>query len=144
MNDTLLRLYNLLPSPLRSVPASLRGYYLSAWRYGPETGRMAEETLERDHWGAARWQAWQEEKLAFVLHLAATRVPYYREQWAERRRKGDRASWEYLENWPILDKESVRGHSEAFVVEGLNIRRLFNDHTSGTTGKPLDIYKIGR
>ena len=34
MTDTLLKAYHGLPAPLRSVAASLRGLYLSYWRYG--------------------------------------------------------------------------------------------------------------
>ena len=105
MTDTLLKAYHGLPAPLRSVAASLRGLYLSYWRYGSETERLVEEALDRESWTPGQWKAWHEERLAHVLHRAATRVPYYREQWAARRRRGDRASWEYLENWPILEKE---------------------------------------
>src|SRR2546428_3945524 len=107
MSDTLLRLYHRLPAPTRSVAASLRGAYLRSWRYGPETERLVAEALERESWSQQRWKAWQEEQLAYVLHRAATRVPYYREQWTERRRRGDQASLQYLENWTILEKEPL-------------------------------------
>src|SRR5919108_1156824 len=114
MRDTVLRLYHRLPAPTRSVAASLRGLYLRSWRYGPETERLVAEALEREQWSPERWKIWQEERLAYVLHRAATQVTYYREQWAARRRRGDRASWEYLENWPILEKEVVRETPRAF------------------------------
>src|SRR2546430_6312499 len=106
MSDILLRLYHRLPAPGRSVATSLRGLYLRSWRYGPESERLVAEALERERWSAERCKAWQEERLAYVLHRAATRVPYYREQWAARRRQGNRASWAYWENWPILEKEA--------------------------------------
>ena len=80
----------------------MRGLYLSSWRYGPESERLVEEALEREGWSPARWRSWQEERLAYVLHRAITQVPYYRAQWAERRRHGDGSSSELLENWPIL------------------------------------------
>jgi phenylacetate-CoA ligase len=67
-------------------------------------------------------------------------VPYYREQWAARRRQGNRASWEYLENWPILEKEYLRQNPTAFVADDCVIRHMFYEHTSGTTGKPLDLW----
>jgi phenylacetate-CoA ligase len=78
--------------------------------------------------------------LAFVLHRAATQVPYYREQWSFRRRHGDRASWEYLENWPILNKEAIRSNPHAFVATDCNVRKMYHEHTSGTTGKALDLW----
>src|SRR5262245_40740114 len=140
MNGALLHFYHRLPAPMRFAAASLRGVYLSSWRYGPKTDQLVEEALHREHWDSRLWKSWQEEQLAFVLNRAATRVPYYREQWAARRRTGDHASWKYLENWPILDKDSVRQNGAAFVADDCNVRRMFHEHTSGTTGKPLDLW----
>jgi phenylacetate-CoA ligase len=141
MSDLLLRAYHRLPNPLRSVAASVHGLSLRAWRYGPETDRLVAEALDREKWSPERWKAWQEERLASVLHYAATQVPYYREQWSARRRRGDRASAEYLENWPILEKEAIREHSRALVADNLNIRHTFHLNTSGTTGKPLSLFQ---
>ena len=86
----------------------MRGYYLRSWRYGPETERIAAETIQREHWTPDQWREYQSDNLSKLLHRAATQVPYYREMWAERRRRGDNASWESLENWPIVDKEDIR------------------------------------
>lgn len=140
MADMFLKAYHSLPVPLRTVVASLRGFYLRSWRYGPETERLAEEAIGRESWSPAQWKTWQEERLAYVLNRAATQVPYYREQWATRRRRGDGASWEYLENWPILEKETVRQNPRAFVADGCNIRHMFHERTSGTTGKPMNLW----
>ncbi len=140
MSSTLLRLYQSLPAPLRSLAASAHGQRLRAWRYGPETESLAAEAIEREQWEPQRWQQWQEERLARILHIAATRVPYYRQAWEARRRKGDRASWEVLENWPILEKEALRANPLAFVADGCDPRRMLHEHTSGTTGKPLDLW----
>jgi len=114
---------------------------LRQWRYGPETESLVTEALDRERWSPQRWKSWREERLAYVLHRAATRVPYYREQWAARRRRGDRASWEYLENWPILEKDAVRENPKALVADDVNIRGMFHLHTSGTTGKPLSLFQ---
>ena len=140
MKDEMLRLYHHLPGPVRSLVASARGYQLRSWRYGAETEELIAEALEREHWTSERWKTWQENRLSFILNRAATRVPYYREQWAERRRHGDRSSWEYLENWPPLEKESLRKHSKAFLADDCNLRMLSHLQTSGTTGKPLDLW----
>jgi phenylacetate-CoA ligase len=113
---------------------------LRSWRYGADTERLIEEALSRESWAPEQWRVWQEERLAYVLHRAATKVPYYREQWALRRRRGDRASWEYLENWPILEKNSVKENSESFVADDCNLRWMFHERTSGTTGKPMNLW----
>jgi phenylacetate-CoA ligase len=75
-----------------------------------------------------------------VLNRAATRVPYYRNLWRERRLKGDRASYELLENWPILEKEPLREQARAFVADDCDVARMFHEQTSGTTGKSLDLW----
>jgi phenylacetate-CoA ligase len=98
------------------------------------------EALEREQWSPEGWKSWQEERQAYVLHRAATQVPYYRKQWVARRRQGDQASWEVLDNWPILEKEPLRENPAAFVAEDCDIRRMFHEHTSGTTGKSLDLW----
>lgn len=140
MNDGLLSLYHQMPQPIRSLVASIRGFYLRSWRYGPETECLAEEALSRERWNPEQWRAWQRERLAYVLHRAATRVPYYRQQWAERRRQGDRASWEDLENWPILEKDTIRENARAFVADDCDVSKMFHERTSGSTGKPLSLW----
>jgi len=141
MSDTLLNIYHRLPEWMRSGAASLHGLHLRSWRFGPETPRLVREVLERDHWDASQWRSWQQEQLAHVLHRAATRVPYYRDHWARRRRQGDSSSWELLENWPVLEKEEVRKQPRAFLADDCDPRRMFYAHTSGTTGTPVDLWR---
>ena len=143
MTGAAQRLYDLLPPVAQSGAASLRGFYLRAWRYGAETERLVAEAQERESWPEARWRAWREERVGRLLHRAATRVPFYRRQWEERRRRGDRSAVERLENWPILRKESLRERAEEFIAEDRDRRKLFAEQTSGTTGTPLRLW-IGR
>jgi len=139
-----LRLYHGLPAPARSVAATLHGWYLRWWRYGPDAERLVAEARERERWSAERWRVWREERLAYLLHRAATRVPYYRQQWEARRRNGDCASWEQLEHWPILEKDAVRAQPRAFVADDCDVRRMLREQTSGTTGKPLVLWRSRR
>jgi phenylacetate-CoA ligase len=122
------------------MAASLRGYYLKWWRYDNQTDRVVDEILERDFWNERQWSIWKSERLAFLLERAATRVPFYRRVWAERRRQGDTASWSYLENWRILEKEEVRTNPLEFVADDCEPSRMFHDHTSGTTGTSLSLW----
>lgn len=135
-----LQIYHQLPPWARNFAASLRGYYLSRWRYDAQTEKLVEEALERDYWSEKEWKDWQKERLSFVLHRAATRVPFYREQWATRRQNGDKSSWEYLENWRILEKQDLRNRKTEFVADDCNRSKMFHDNTSGTTGTSLDIW----
>jgi phenylacetate-CoA ligase len=118
----------------------MRGHYLARWRYGPETESLVAEALDREQWSADRWQTFQAERLARILTRAARNVPYYREQWAARRRRGDRSAVDVLENWPILEKESLRTHPAAFLAEDCNPRKMFREYTSGTSGTSIDLW----
>src|SRR2546422_9079486 len=131
----------MIRRPPRSTLFPYTTLFRSWSRYGRDTPRLVAEAQEREHWIAAQWDAWREERLAYVLPRAATRVPYYRAQWSARRRQGDHASWEVLENWPILDNERVREPPAAFIADDRNPRWMFNEHTSGTTGKPLVLWR---
>ena len=141
MTDALMKIYHRLPPAGRSAAASARGFYLRSWRYGRRTEALIEAAIERETWSEEKWTRYQEEQLAFVLHRAATQVPYYRHQWETRRRLGYRGSWEQLENWPILSKEILRTNGQAFVADDRKPRRMFRERTSGTTGKPLDLWR---
>lgn len=140
MERSLINFYQSLPYALRSVTASTWGYYLRWLRYSRETEKLAADALQRDHWTPSQWQNWTGERLAYILHRAATRVPFYRDYWSGRRARGDRSSWERLENWPLLNKESVRKSPEAFVADDCNPRRMHVWSTSGSTGTPLRLY----
>jgi phenylacetate-CoA ligase len=140
MKQGLLRIYHQLPAPARSIVASAQGRYLSWWRYGKETDSIISEALSRESWSPERLRAWQEERMAEMLHFAATQVPYYRKLWAGRRLRGDKRSWECLENWPVLEKEPLRREPLAFVADTYSTNKLFHLNTSGTTGKSLDLW----
>jgi phenylacetate-CoA ligase len=135
------QIYHSLPYPLRVLGASVYGYYLRGWRYGFDTENRVERAIERESWSPEEWKVWREERLAYVLHRAAHKVPYYRAHWEERRRKGDQSSCERLENWPILEKEDLRQHPEAFIADDCNPSLMFHKTTSGTTGKPVQVWK---
>ncbi len=141
MNSAVLQIYYSLPQWTRSMAATARGAYLHYWRYDGHTEQRVQEALERDLWRPEQWKKFQDERLAYVLHRAATQVPYYREVWSKRRQKGDRASWEYLENWELLEKEPIRLNPGAFVAEDCDTRSMFAERTSGSTGKPLVLWR---
>lgn len=129
-------LYYRLPYPGRCLAASLRGYFLDRWRYGAATPRLVEEALARESWTNVEWQDFQSGALAAALERAVRRVPFYRRLWS--RRTGDPRR---LADWPVLDKESVRNDPRAFLVDGLDPRRMLLEPTSGSTGTPLTLWR---
>lgn len=136
-----MKIYHALPAPLRSLAASWHGYRLRRWRYGEETDRLAAQARERESWTPAQWRRWESEQLTRLLHRAATRVPYYRQHWRERSQRGDKASFEILENWPVLQKETLRRDAAAFVADDCDKSKMVCEHTSGTTGTPVDLWQ---
>ena len=90
----LLSIYHRLPYPLKVAAANLKGFQLRRWRYGKGTEQLVAETQERESWSASDWQRWQEAQLEFILHRAATQVPYYRDYWQKQRRKNNRLAWD--------------------------------------------------
>lgn len=135
-----LKVYHRMPAWTQSLSASVRGYYLNASRYDGQTEILVEEALERERWSAEQWHEWQQERLSFLLNRAATKVPYYREIWSNRRRDGDHSSWEYLENWRPVEKSEVRSRPKEFIADDIRVRSMVHEHTSGTTGTSLDLW----
>jgi phenylacetate-CoA ligase len=135
------QIYRLGPPGLRNLAATFVGYYFRRWRYGSETDLLVASAIERESWASAQWQNWHKQQVAQLLSRAATRVPYYRAYWEERRRQGDTRSWETLSNWPILTKEDLRRNPAAFLADDCNPRRMFQSQTSGSTGTPLRLWQ---
>ena len=140
MMTNLLNVYYRMPQPMRSVMATGYGYMVRSRRYGKLTRELVNVAHKREQWSAQEWREWQEAKLYRLLDHAATRVPYYRQHWQERRAQGDLSSWLELENWPVLRKDAVRERPEEFIAEGLR-HKLYWDRTSGSTGKPIKTWK---
>jgi phenylacetate-CoA ligase len=137
----ILSIYNRLPYPFQVFAVSVYGIQLGLTRYSKDTERLAVEALARQSWTYDQWNVWQQERLEKMLWHASRNVPFYRQQWEARRQKGDRASVELLQNWPVLSKDAVRDQPQAFVADGINLHSQVVEHTSGTTGKPLTLWK---
>jgi phenylacetate-CoA ligase len=137
----LTRIYHSLPHWARTSAGTLYGYYLQSWRYGPNTETYVQDAFDREHWAPGRAAAYQKTILQALLPRAATTVPYYRAVWSARRRSGDNSSSEVLSNWPVLEKDEIRSNARAFVAEDFRVSQLHRSQTSGTTGKPLELWQ---
>ena len=142
MSDSLLKLYQALPYPLRCLAATARGWQLHSWRYGRETDRLVEAALERETWSTSQWSAWQEERLHGLLQRAVTHVPFYRgDVVGGPVVSGHSFDWSRLENWPVLNKEPLRASPRSFLAEDCNPRKMWCERTSGSTGTPLTLWQ---
>jgi phenylacetate-CoA ligase len=138
---SLLDAYSHLPTSLRSIAGSVRGLHLLSWRYGPETDSLAADALDRDSWTGEQWRSWRSDRLSFILRRAATKLPFYRSFWQDRTRCGGDAPWLVLENWPVLKKDALRPAPSAFLADGCRTWMMYSEHTSGTTGTPLQLWR---
>lgn len=136
LTGRMIRGYHALPSWAWSFLATARGYQLKRWRYGAGTDAMVRAAIEREHWDEAAWERWRQPRLEALLRRAVERVPYYRDYWSQRRSD----AWKQLENWPILEKESVRANPLAFLADDCDPRAMFPEHTSGSTGSPVRLW----
>ena len=84
----------------------------------------------------------QSRRLQAMVKHAARHVPYYRElfnavdvPWKEIRSISD------LSKIPLLEKDDLLKGGERFVSQGMGKYLLSKARTSGTTGKPLNVYR---
>jgi phenylacetate-CoA ligase len=138
MSPAVLKIYHAMPPWVQSVAASARGLQLRRWRYSAATEQLVREAHAREHWDAAQWAAFQNDRLRQLLKRARERVPHYRDYWSAY--SGGSKAWEQLENWPILEKDVLRSNPLAFVADDCDVRKMVPEHTSGSSGKPLHLW----
>lgn len=128
-------LYARLPVAGQQLAVSAYGLYWRRLRFGPGFEETLAGFRAREHWSAGEWRAQESNEVRALLSQAAAEVPYYRETWGERERKGVAAG--RLQELPLLSKEPVRANPEAFLRDSLRGRHLLRFHTSGSTGTPI-------
>jgi phenylacetate-CoA ligase len=139
MDDWCMELYWRLPVRLQETALGLYAGYLDRLYYGRGYEEAFGQFTKLQAASADEASKWQSERLREVLHIAATRVPYYREQWR-------RVDWSSVRSaadlhlLPHLDKQTVRRHEGQFIVEGIDRKTLWLEKTSGSTGTALRIY----
>jgi len=86
-------------------------------------------------------RAYQFGKLQKLVHSAYFNTEFYRKKYDAVGFHPDQLrTWDDFTRIPLLTKDEVRQSSASMVVRTLG-RKIFPDHTSGTTGKPLDLYR---
>ena len=115
--------------------ASVKGAYLKNIRYDSITPQRIEKFLERESWSKKKWQEWVDSQLNETLYNAWKYVPFYQKYWSTSEK-----SYQNLKNWPIITKQKINESPDLFIDTRYKKSKLYHDHTSGTTGTPLDIY----
>ena len=135
-----MQMYWRLPLRIQEAIVSYHAARLEKINFGPgfeEWRRRVESWMTRTPLEA---EAWQREQLQYIIGLAATRVPFYRNDWKDLDWQTIR-TWKDLSRLPILDKHSIRQNEEQFLVEGVDRGSLWMERTSGTTGTALRIFR---
>lgn len=122
------------------MAVSLYGFFRNSWRYNSKSVALIEIAEEREQWSFAQWKIYQENALEKLLHRAYYHIPYYRNHWSKRRQGGDQSSYNDLMNWPIIDKQAIRANTMAFLADDCNPKKMYHEHTGGTSGSPLNVY----
>jgi len=135
------RIYWWAPYFAKCWMASLNARRQDRWRYGASHESMVPGILERANWPAERMAEYRDEQLRKMIRHAADRVPYYQKLFADYGIDPESIrTVEDLRRIPILDKEAIRTDSVSFVDKTLDRSKLLVSHTSGTTGKALELY----
>lgn len=141
MNALLKRLYDLAPPAVQNALLSAFSAYLGRERYGgrfPEFRALLEES---QWWDAAKMQAWQDERLRTIVRHAYEHVPYYKEVFDHHGAKPTSfRGREDLNRLPLLTRETIKRRTADLKSRRADDRKLFEGHTSGTTGSPLSLF----
>ncbi len=142
MNSTLLQIYYSLPPWSQSLVATSRGAYLRYWRYDRHTERRVQQTLEREHWSpASNGRISSRSALHICFTEPSQKFPTTGKSGVNAGRRVTVPLGNTSENWGFLEKEPIRQNPEAFVAEDCRTSRMFAERTSGTTGKPLVLWR---
>ncbi|HZD39095.1 MAG TPA: hypothetical protein VE131_00140, partial [Terriglobales bacterium] len=138
-HDWKMEVYWRLPVVLQEAALSAYAGYLDRLYYGPGYEESLERFTRLQLESAPAMAAWQNERLHSIIRIAATRVPYYREQWRSLDWRSVKSAAD-LAVLPRLDKQALRQNEQRFLVEDLDPSALWTEKTSGTTGTALRIY----
>lgn len=135
-------IYQRAPLWAQHAMFSTYGLYWRHLRLGGEWAEDVRAFRAREPWTAAQWRAYTTARLRDMLVTAVTRVPHYRDRWRETgltRADVARFEIEDLARVPELTKADVRRAPDALLVDGIRPAGIMVQHTSGSTGTPLQI-----
>jgi len=128
-------LYARVPVWLQNGMVSAYGLYWRWARFGGDYPRHLQGYLQREHFTAEEWQAYQARLLADVLKVCVQHVPFYRHAWTLAEKRG--ALDGDLSQLPLLEKTHLREQDPLFIRSDRNPLIKFRFLTSGTTGTPI-------
>lgn len=134
-----MEIYWRLPVRLQEAALSLYARYLERIYYGSVYREWKEKLREWKGWSRSSIDDWENERLMYIVELAAKHIPFYKDHWKTVNWRSVRSK-EDLNLLPVLEKESIRRNEQAFVADIHSGKSLWMEKTSGTTGTSLRIY----
>ncbi len=138
------RIYSASPVWLQNVGVSIYGVFWRHQRYGGNFPELVAQFQKRERFSFDKWREYQTVQLRALLLHASQTVPYYRHLFNSlglRTQLLENFSLEHLSSLPLLEKETIRRNSNDFLNQRLDRRHCHIEHTSGTTGTPLAIFR---
>lgn len=134
------KLYYSLPSVAQHAAFTGYGLILRSRRYNKCFRRALESLSRSEWWDPNKIEAYQDEKVRWIVRHAYHTVPFYR-RWYDSKSVDIEAIQGVadLHLLPVLTKELVRENQGALISRDYARRPLIKVLTSGTTGTPLEI-----
>ena len=130
-----IKLFQKSPHFLKYIFAYINGLKLNYWRKY-KRGQFNSMLQEREKWTSVQYESWQMNELKQMLKYARLHVPYYKSYWDNHLNQ----DYTDLNNWPILEKQTIRENPNLFISGEYNKKKLYEMHTSGTSGKPMTFW----
>jgi Coenzyme F390 synthetase len=141
MRPLLEKIYFHSPVPVQNLLVSAYGLKLRRERYNRRASSFLEALKQSERYSADEMLRLQSERFVAIARHAIVTVPHFRD-WAaaEGVSAYDIKSLGDLELFPILEKDQVRECPDRFISDSFRKGKLILLNTSGTSGKPLDVY----
>lgn len=141
MNRYLESIYFRSPVIIQNIFTSVYGLLLHNWRYGGDSQNYAAELRGNQTFTSEDLVQLQEIKLSQIVNIAYNNVPYYNALFSKLRlNPSDIRKKSDLVKLPILTKDEIKSCPEQFINKNFALKKLLVRNTSGTSGKPLNIY----
>lgn len=135
------KIYNISPIFLQNILVSAYGAKLFYERYFNKDTAFFNNLIESQWFDDSKIRNNQLSKLHDLLFNACTTVKYYRSNnYCLDLNTNKKDSFDALNSFPILEKETVRTNWHDFISSKYNHIKLIKLNTSGTTGKSLKVY----
>lgn len=135
-------IYKKSPIMLQNLFLTARGFLYNFLRQGMTFKKIFSELELTQYFSESKIKDWQDERLSLLVRHVYENVPYYNKIFNKLRlTPDDIKDADDFKKLPLLTKEDVRRNTKDLLAS--NVNRFFRAKafTSGTSGKPLKLYR---